>query len=441
LTFTGPYPTVFGGNTAAMVISNTAFSGGVTNVGTIGAGGIAVISSTLQSGGIIDIGTIVGGIKVDSNSTIVGSSGAAIAVIDTPTFGGGISNAGAISATTNGVLVSAVSAFTGGITNSGGISVNGIGVEVAATSSFAGGIVNGAGGQIAAGQFGVFVSGVTGFAGGIVNRSGGTISTSKTAITIDNVNGFTGGINNAGTISGGHAGIIARGLVRSGSVVVTFVGGISNSGDILVKSTGIAVGAFATRSGTSAALATFAGGITNSGTISGSNGIIFGGNAGQSQQAPNAQPSPLETQPAGAAPSAEFVVISNFSGGITNRGNIVASSGSGIAIDAKAHTGGSFTLATFAGGIRNTATISATDVGMFVNADASRNGSVTVSTFAGASATVELSRPRPASRSSAANGSTATALISNFSGGISNGGRISATIRPSLSSPVAPLAR
>jgi hypothetical protein len=35
------YPTVFGGNTAAMVISNTTFSGGVTNVGTIGTGGIA----------------------------------------------------------------------------------------------------------------------------------------------------------------------------------------------------------------------------------------------------------------------------------------------------------------------------------------------------------------------------------------------------------------
>jgi len=40
MAFTGPYPTVFGGNTPAMVISHTTFSGGVTNTGTIGSGGI-----------------------------------------------------------------------------------------------------------------------------------------------------------------------------------------------------------------------------------------------------------------------------------------------------------------------------------------------------------------------------------------------------------------
>jgi len=112
----------------------------------------------------------------------------------------------------------------------------------------------------------------------------------------------------------------------------------------VAATTGIAVAALASRSGTSTTLATFAGGITNSGTISGSNGIIFGGNPGQSQQAPNAQPLPPEAQPAGAAPGAELVIISNFSGGISNSGNIVASSGNGIAVNAFAHTGGSFTL-------------------------------------------------------------------------------------------------
>jgi hypothetical protein len=40
LAFTGPYPTTFSGNTGAMVVSHTTFSGGVTNAGTIGAGGI-----------------------------------------------------------------------------------------------------------------------------------------------------------------------------------------------------------------------------------------------------------------------------------------------------------------------------------------------------------------------------------------------------------------
>ena len=43
------------------MVVHTTFSGGVTKVGTIGAGDIAVISSTLQSGGIIDTGIILGG--------------------------------------------------------------------------------------------------------------------------------------------------------------------------------------------------------------------------------------------------------------------------------------------------------------------------------------------------------------------------------------------
>ena len=85
--FNGPYPTVFSGNTAAMVISHTTFSSGVTNTGTIGAGGITVVSGAfLSGGGILDIGTVVGGIKVDSSSRIVASGATqnAIAVENTP---------------------------------------------------------------------------------------------------------------------------------------------------------------------------------------------------------------------------------------------------------------------------------------------------------------------------------------------------------------------
>jgi hypothetical protein len=80
-----------------MVISHTTFSGGVTNAGTIGTGGISVISGAfLSGGGIFDSGVIVGGIKVDSSSKIVANGGTttAIAVENTNTFGGGISNAG-----------------------------------------------------------------------------------------------------------------------------------------------------------------------------------------------------------------------------------------------------------------------------------------------------------------------------------------------------------
>jgi hypothetical protein len=123
--FKGPYPTVFGGNTPAMLISHTTFSGDVTNTGTIGAGGISVISGAfLSGGGLFDSGVIVGGIKVDSGSKIVAADTEnAIAVVNTETFGGGISNAGKITATHHhdGVLVGSVSTFSGGIRNRGTI--------------------------------------------------------------------------------------------------------------------------------------------------------------------------------------------------------------------------------------------------------------------------------------------------------------------------------
>ena len=127
MAFTGPYPTKFSGHTSAMVISATTFSGGVTNTGTIGPGGISVVSGAfLSGGGILDTGTIGGGIKIDSSSKIVASGGAtqtAVAVENTATFGGGISNAGVISAAIDGILVASISIFSGGIHNNGTIAV------------------------------------------------------------------------------------------------------------------------------------------------------------------------------------------------------------------------------------------------------------------------------------------------------------------------------
>ena len=99
MAYRGPYPATFSGNTSAMVVSATTFDGSIINTGTIGAGGIAVISSTFLSGGIRDTGTISGGISVDSHSEIVASgANTAIAVESGGTFGGGITNAGILSA-------------------------------------------------------------------------------------------------------------------------------------------------------------------------------------------------------------------------------------------------------------------------------------------------------------------------------------------------------
>ena len=76
MAFTGPYPTKFSGHTSAMVISATNFSGGVTNAGTIGAGGVTVTSSTFVTGGFLNSNLISGaptGIAVLSDSTIHGA--------------------------------------------------------------------------------------------------------------------------------------------------------------------------------------------------------------------------------------------------------------------------------------------------------------------------------------------------------------------------------
>jgi hypothetical protein len=135
MAFTGPYPTVFSGNTNAMVISATTFSGGVTIAGTIGPGGISVISSTFLSGGIFDSGVIAGGINIDSHSRIVASGGTAIDITQTQTFGGGVTNSGTISAQ-KGVVAFATT-LIGGIGNRGTISAGGTAVLVAGSVSLA----------------------------------------------------------------------------------------------------------------------------------------------------------------------------------------------------------------------------------------------------------------------------------------------------------------
>jgi hypothetical protein len=202
--FKGPYPTVFSGNTAAMVISHTTFSGGVTNTGTIGAGGISVVSRAfLSGGGIFDSGVIVGGIKVDSSSKIVANGGTttAIAVENTNTFGGGISNAGLLSAAHHhdGILVGSVSTFSGGIRNRGTIVAGSFGVVVSSATVFTGGITNS--GHISNdGGPAIAVENVTSFSGGIVNASGGVINPLHGGINVRGISIFSGGIANSGTI-------------------------------------------------------------------------------------------------------------------------------------------------------------------------------------------------------------------------------------------------
>jgi len=50
--YSGPFPHTNTGVTSEILVSGTSFSGGVTNAGTIGSGGIVVVSSTFLTAGI-----------------------------------------------------------------------------------------------------------------------------------------------------------------------------------------------------------------------------------------------------------------------------------------------------------------------------------------------------------------------------------------------------
>jgi hypothetical protein len=132
MAFTGPYPTKFSGHTTAMVISATNFSGGVTNAGTIGTGGVTVISSTFLTGGFLNSNLISGaptGIAVLSDSTIHGAivdSGRLVASHAGILVSGGIVSSGiaiashgTISAGSSAIVVRNAATFGGGISNSG----------------------------------------------------------------------------------------------------------------------------------------------------------------------------------------------------------------------------------------------------------------------------------------------------------------------------------
>jgi hypothetical protein len=241
-----------------MLISHTTFSGGVTNAGTIGPGGISVVSAAfLSGGGILDSGIVSGGIKVDASSKIVASGGihTAIAVENTTTFGGGISNAGLISAVNHGVLVQGVSTFTGGVTNSG---------RIASKSGF-----------------GIFVSSAGVFgnsnAGGI--RNGGTIS-GHGGINVDQVAVFVGGITNAGTISAHITDVFLR--------ATAFSGGVVNSGTLISDNGDAAIYVITS---------TFSGNVVNKGKISAQlDAVIASSFAAFGRPAPAASPMPAPFQ-------------------------------------------------------------------------------------------------------------------------------------------------
>jgi uncharacterized protein with beta-barrel porin domain len=422
-------------NTSAFPTSVTVsnFSGGISNAGTIVAGGNA--------------GIVVGG----QVSAHVGS-------ITISTFAGGITNSGTISATAasgNGILVGGHVATgsltvlnfdsTGSIVNSGTIAAGLMGIAVGGTavfggavtvSDFAGGISNA--GTISAGVNGIMVGGkattalssvtISTFAGGITNagkitaQTGvvvGGIAASGGSVTIGN---FGGGITNSagGTITAASFnGIDVGGRAVSGGTltVSTFAGGITNSGTISAFVAGIIVGGSASGARSTVKVLNFSGGITNFGTITGdrpilaSGGIVVGG----------------------AAVSGASVTVANFSGtsgaGISNAGLIVSNFRYGILVGGTAEgINASVTISTFTGGISNSGIITAPKAGILVGGSAfSANSTVNIGLFGGGIANSGTITAKTGIAVGGFATNSASVTISNFSGGISNNGRIVAT--------------
>ena len=372
-------------------------------------------------------------------------------VEDVTGFAGGISNKGRISGKQDGILVGqgattssvapvTISLFAGGINNSGTISAGNTGIfvggqarggKLVALEMFSGGIRNN-GTISAAAAPGIFL-------GGIVTGSG-------TAVTLATV---AGGITNSGRILAGSnapaivVGGLAKGTIASEAsiTVETFSGGVRNSGTIAAGGDAIVVGGAASLGG-AITIESFSGGITNAGPIrlpamASCWAATPRASVHRSQYrlSPGASAIPAPSPPSVTASSVgtnagSSVVISTFSGEISNGGTIAAGF-TGIFVGA---------VTNFGAGIKNTGKITATAASGIVV--------IGVSTFGGALSNagsiaaglrgIAVSSVLSFGNSGAGGGITNNGMISaaldrnprlqdtSFSGGITNKGTINA---------------
>src|SRR5580698_811711 len=212
MSYTGPFPHNNAGTTSAVTVSHTSFTGSVSNTGNIGAGGIAVISGVINAKtagsttAIFDSGYIAGGISVDAASFLFASKYGI--EVTGATFAGGINNAGVISTTKTGILVTSPStAFTGGILNTGSITSKsgaGIYVDAGGFSTFNGSVIN-SGKIVATAGDGIeiYEAGYSGNFNGAVENTG-AISAKSTGLDVEYAGysgNFTGGVLNTGNIT------------------------------------------------------------------------------------------------------------------------------------------------------------------------------------------------------------------------------------------------
>ena len=220
--------TVSGPVGAVVITSVSTFSGGIDNTGLLAAGSggfdgikvtnVGMFGTTGAGGGIVNSGTITG-----SNGIVAGF---------VTTLVGGITNAQKIVANTDGIYVTNTVTFAGGIVNSAGGSITAGSVGIAlnsdtnfGTTSAGGGITNA--GTISAAHTGIAITGNVGFATGTVLSNSGTIIGAVTAIGLGGDNApltidQTGGLISGNVVLSTHADDIFN--ISGGTVVGNIVG-------------------------------------------------------------------------------------------------------------------------------------------------------------------------------------------------------------------------
>jgi uncharacterized protein with beta-barrel porin domain len=479
--YTGPFPFTNPGALSCVTVTGTSFSGNLVNSpsGLIAPGGptgilvtgASTITGQLSNAGAItiDAGT---GIRITANSVITnglvnsgtvalasGEGGIGIRLDALSTFAGGISNGGTISgggAFHTGISVANVAAFSGGVANSGTISAasRGISVTGSGTETFLGGIsisnsgsilvAGGGGGKGGKGgkgaDHGIAVNNLAFFGSGLGIASAGSITTDGTGISVQDVSTFMGGISNGGTISAqvegitviGFGGTFAGGIFNSGTVSATFGGAINVSG-FATFSSGITNNGLIAATSNAAIRVTgvsaFSGGIVNNhGSISaGTNGIQIGLSCSHGCVSVSTFAGGVTNSGSIAASGFGIaaMAVGAFSEGVLNSGTVSANIGIGIGFVRPSHppTTTAFVMApvaTFTGGVTNSGIVTAGSAGIWVMAAGSFAGGIT--NAAGGVITAQNGI-----RVGFGLTSSGAYAVSNFSGGITNHGMITAT--------------
>ena len=310
----------------AFRVENSSISGGVVNTGNIygasGGGAVSLMQAGSIIGGLVNSGTLNGVFSVTDASLISGgftnsgymSGGTALYMKNNALLQGGLSNSGSIIGVSSYAITVQNGSTIVGINNTSLIQGQNTGIALMG-SAVQGGLTNSGS-----------IIGVTGL--GVLINSSALVS------GVLNNSGYINGVNNAGSIGGleNYTGVIAGGIVNSGTISRdqlavhmyhgSLSGGFTNTGLIEATASFAGMQLYAT---------TLTGNLANlGGTILGG----LGGSAALSLTNSSLITGVLSNTGMISGQVGVEVYASQVTGGITNSGSIVGTSGAGVEVGA-----------------------------------------------------------------------------------------------------------